>query len=135
MSTIDPNYLHDGFINEVKPALDRWNNAGGSGGGGVGVATQIDHGYGSATFVLGSDVTVPAGGSVGMIEPSEETFVNTSAAGIKPGYIYGHPEITAHQHYSAKYGCYLKTVWNSSATDFVFKAGETYTLVYLYIPA
>ena len=100
-----------------------------SGGGGVGVAPMIDHGYGSATFVLGSDVTVPAGGSVSRIEADEHTFLG--GTGTKPGYVYGHPEITAHQHYTSKYGQYLATVWNSSATDFTFKAGETYTLVYL----
>lgn len=106
------------------------SSGGSSGSGGVGVAPQIDHnGKGSATFVLGSDVTVPAGGSVERVETDTNTFNNT---GSSYGYIYGHPEITAHQSQSSKYGRYLVSVWNSSATDFTFKAGETYTLVHLY---
>lgn len=102
-----------------------------SGGGGVGVAPMIDHGYGSATFVLGSDVTIPAGGSASRVQPNNSTLDGANSPGGF-GYIYGHPEITAQRGYGSKYGQYLVSVWNSSATDFTLKAGETYTLVYLY---
>lgn len=102
-----------------------------SSSGGVGVAPMIDHGYGSATFVLGSDVTIPAGGSVTRVEVDTSTLGGANTPGGF-GYIYGHPEITARRGYASKYGQYLVSVWNSSATDFTFKAGETYTLVYLY---
>ena len=102
-----------------------------AGGGGVGVAPQIDHGYGSATFVLGSDVTIPTGGSASRVQPNNSTLGGANSPGGF-GYIYGHPEITAQRGYASKYGQYLVSVWNSSATDFTFKAGETYTLVYLY---
>lgn len=135
MDTIDV-YFDDQGSHTFK--LESWIGEepyveGGSSGesGGVGVAPMIDHGYGSATFVLGSDVTIPTGGSASRVQPSNSTLGGANSPGGF-GYIYGHPEITAQRGYASKYGQYLVSVWNSSATDFTFKAGETYTLVYLY---
>ena len=107
------------------------SGGGESGGGGVGVAPMIDHGYGSATFVTEDDVTVPAGGSASRVTMDTSTLAGANSPGGF-GYVYGHPEITAKRGYGAKYGQFLESVWNSSETDFTLKAGETYTLVYLY---
>ena len=102
-----------------------------SGGGGVGVAPMIDHGGGYVTFSPSEDTTISAGGS-NKVEVSTHDLANaTPVNGCDAGYLYGHPEITACFDENNKYGWYLRKVWNSSATDFVFKAGETYTLVLL----
>ena len=108
---------------------------GGSGeSGGVGVAPQIDHGYGYLTFTTYDDEVVSAGSSQSLIEITgyDQSTIQGSTSGDGYGYIYGHPEITVYKNYSAKYGQCINAVWNSSATDFTFKAGETYTMVFLY---
>ena len=122
---------------EMSSALD--GLSGGSGGGGASVAPMINHGaeWAYCTFSVSTDTTVTAGGSVRIAYPASLEIYDINGTAGSPsdygyGYIYGHPEITAHQNYSAKYGKYLEAVWNSSATDFTLKAGETYTLVFLY---
>lgn len=111
-----------------------------SGGGGVGVAPRIDHvdgGVSYGEFVFSTDQTVVAGGSIRVTDLNSFNLYDNAGEKLSPsgagyGYIYGHPEITVKQAYSAKNGKYFEALWNSSTTDFTFKAGETYTLVFLY---
>lgn len=102
--------------------------------GGVGVAPQMDHGYGYLTFTTYDDEGVSAGRSKSLIEITgyDQTTISGSTSGSGYGYIYGHPEIVLHQKYATKYGQCIQVIWNTSATDFRFKAGETYTMVFLY---
>ena len=102
-----------------------------SGGGGVGVAPMIDHGFGYATFQFGAAQTIPAGGSLAAVIAGDYNARNLTAGqnGTLYGYFYGHPEITAKVTLGTK--SRFNYIWNSSATDFVFD--QTWT-DYVFVP-
>lgn len=101
--------------------------------GGVGVAPQIDHGFGYARVEFGAVKTAPAGGSVSTpvsaFKVDNLTSSNTSS-GMMYGYFYGHPEITAKVKIGLKAN--FEYIWNSSAVDFVFDPITEYIFIPLY---
>lgn len=101
--------------------------------GGVGVAPQIDHGFGYARVGFGAVRTAPAGGSVSTtvsaFKVDNLTSSNTSS-GTMYGYFYGHPEITAKVKIGFKAS--FEYIWNSSAVDFVFDTITEYIFIPLY---
>lgn len=107
---------------------------GGSSGGGGGFTpcdTLIDHsgGVGSNqawSFSLGSDVTIPAGGSLQNVPATNATNLSSNNSNGSYGYIVEMPWVQVKRGSSNKYPFLLGTLWNSSGTDATLKAGVTY---------
>ena len=107
------------------------SSGGSSGSGGFTPCdTLIDHsGIGSNqawSFSLGSDVTIPAGGSLEGVPATNATNLGGSNSNGSYGYIVEMPWVQVRKGSSNKYPFLLGTLWNSSGTDATLKAGVTY---------
>jgi hypothetical protein len=114
-----------------EPYVEGGSSGGGSGSGGFTPCdTLIDHsGIGSNqawSFSLGSDVTIPAGGSLEDVPATNATHLSGGDGNGSYGYIVEMPWVQVRKGSSNKYPLVLRTLWNSSGTDATLKAGVTY---------